>query len=225
VVSPNVEAGGDILGTEDLVEVLVVGPADIFVSGDEDVSVMAVLIEVPKIGEIGEVVGRKVEVAVVVEVAVEEAGWIAGSAERKDGVEDIWVTEADVDCVIAAEAAPYGSEVGYLGVFANEGEDLLQDVLLVLEVASDARTRTDVAVVPALAVDGVDAEDLEISMSELVMNGVDHTAVLELEEAAAGGGKDECWEAGVTEDEQFHLPTEQWGKPSLIFALHAWALC
>ena len=138
VVSPDVETGGDVFGAEDVVELLVVGTADVFVSGDEDVGVVTVLIEVPGVGEIGEVVSGKVEVQVFVEVTVEEAGWIEGSAEREDGVEDIGMAEGDVGGVIAAEAASDGCEVGELVAFANEGEDLLEDVLLILEVAGDA---------------------------------------------------------------------------------------
>jgi hypothetical protein len=58
VVSPDVEAAGDVLGQEDLVKLLVVRPTEIFVSSGEDVGVVSVLIEVPGICQVWEVVGR-----------------------------------------------------------------------------------------------------------------------------------------------------------------------
>ena len=203
----------------------VVAAAHVFVAGGENVGVVAVLIEEPGVGEVGDVVSGDVVVAVVVVVAVEEAGWIEGSAEREDGVEDVGMAEGDVGGVVAAEAAADGGEVGELVVLADEGQDLLHDVLLVLDVAGDAPAGADVAVVPALGVDGIDAEELEVSVVELVLDGVNHATVFELEEAAAGGGKDDRGNAGVAEGEEFHLAAERRGEPFLIFAFQAVALC
>ena len=66
------------------------------------------------------------------------------------------------------------------------------------------------AVVPALGVDGIDAKELEVSVFDLFVDGVDHVTVFELEEAAAGGGKDERGKAGVAEDEHLHLAAQRW---------------
>jgi len=201
VVAPDVEAARYVFVAEDLREVFVVAAAHVFVAGGEDVGVVLVLVEEPGVGEVGQIVGGDVVVAVVVVVAVEEAGWIEGSAEGEDGVEDVGVAEGDVGGVIAAEAAADGGEVGEIVGFADEGEDLLHDVLLVLDVAGNAPAGADVAVVPALGVDGIEAEELECSAVELVLDGVDHATVFELEEAAAGGRKDDRGDAGVAEGE------------------------
>ena len=62
-------------------------------------------------------------------------------------------------------------------------------------------------------------------MLEFVLDGVDHAAVFELEEAAAGGGKDNRGDAGVAEGEELHLAAQRRGEPFLIFAFQAVALC
>jgi hypothetical protein len=43
---------------------------------------------------------------------------------------------------------------------------------------------------------------------KLVVDNVDHTAIFELEEAAAGGWEDDNGEAVVPEDEQLHVSPE-----------------
>jgi hypothetical protein len=92
--------------------------------------------------------------------------------------------------------------------FANEGDNFLQDVWLVLEVAGDTPTWTDVAVVPALRVDRIYTEELKGSVVEFVVNSVDHFAIFKLKETTAGGWEDECRKAGVAEDEHLHLATQ-----------------
>lgn len=140
-------------------------------------------------------------------------------------MEDVGTAEGDVGGVVAAEAAADDGEVGELVVLADEGEDLLHDVLLVLDMACDAPAGADVAVVPALGVNGIDAEELEVSVLEFVLDGVDHAAVFELEEAPAGGGKNNRGDAGVAKGEEFHLAAERRREPFLIFAFQAVALC
>ena len=59
-----------------------------------------------------------------------------------------------------------------------------------------------------------------LAVFELVVDGVDHAAVFKLEEAAAGGGKDEGGQACVAEDEHLHVAPEGWGEPFVVFAFH-----
>ena len=68
--------------------------------------------------------------------------------------------------------------------------------------------RGDGFVVPAFAVDRVDAEELEVAVFELVLEGADHVAIFKLVEAAAGCGEDDGGIACVPEDEQFHIAPE-----------------
>ena len=220
VVTPDVELAGDVFVAEDLRHAFVRVPALVVHAGGEDVLVVPVAVEIPGVAHVRQVVHGDVEVAVVVVVAGEKAGGVEGAAHGEHGGEDVGMAQGDVECVIAAEAAADDGELGSWILLAEEGEDLLHQVLLVLHVAGDAPAGRDGAVVPALGVDRVDTEELQAAVFELVVDGVDHAAVFELEEAAAGGGKDEGGEACVPEDEQFHVAPEGGGRPFVVFAFH-----
>ena len=112
VVSPDVEAAGDIFVAEDLRHTFVCVPALVVHAGREDVGVVPVAIEIPGVADVRQIVHGDVEVAVVVVVAGEEAGGVEGSAHREHGGEDVGVAEGDVERVIAAEAAADGGELG-----------------------------------------------------------------------------------------------------------------
>jgi len=118
------------------------------------------------------------------------------------------VAEGDVHGVVAAEAGADGAEARVLIHLADEGHDLIHDVVAVLDLAGDAPAGQDVAVVPAFAIDRIDAEELEMAVLELVVEGADHLAIFELVEAAAGGWEDDGGIACVSEDEQFHIAPE-----------------
>ena len=122
--------------------------------------------------------------------------------------------------MIADEAAADGGQLRGLVLIADEGEDLLHQVLLVLQVAGNAPSRRDGAVVPALGVDRVDTEELQVAVLELVVDDVDHAAVFKLKEAAAGAWKNEDGKACVSEDEQLHVAPEGGGRPFVVFAFH-----
>src|SRR5271170_3952954 len=116
--------------------------------------------------------------------------------------------ECRVEGMVAAEAGADGAEARVLILLTDERDDLVHDVLLVLHLTGDAPTGWDVAVVPAFAVDRVDAVKLEVAVFELVLDGSDHLAVFKLVETAAGGGKDDGGIACVAEDEQLHVAPE-----------------
>ena len=59
----------------------------------------------------------------------------------------------DVGGVISAEAAAERNEVRVPVLLADQGHDLVNEVVLVLHVARDAPARRNIAVVPALHVD------------------------------------------------------------------------
>jgi hypothetical protein len=141
-------------------------------------------------------------------------------------VEDAGMTKSYIGSVITSKAASDGCKVGNLVSIADKGQDFLEDISLILNVADDPRTGSDVAVVPTLQVYRIDAEKLEVSVFEFVVDSVNHAMIFELKEAAARSGKNERWEACVAEGEQLHLAAEQGGEPSLIFALQTWGpLC
>ena len=105
---------------------------------------------------------------------------------------------------------------------ADQRHDFVDQVVLVLHVAGDAPARGHLAVVPALHVDRVDAVELQVAAIDAAGEGADHAAVFKLVEAPAGGGKDEDRQAGVAEDEQFHVAAEARGIPLMVFTVHGY---
>ena len=79
-----------------------------------------------------------VEVAVVVVVAAEKVGGVEGSAHGEHAGEDVGVAERDVHGVVAAEAGADGADAGVLVELADEGDDLVDDVVAVLYLTGDA---------------------------------------------------------------------------------------
>ena len=104
--------------------------------------------------------------------------------------------------------------------FADEGNNFVDEVILVLDVTGDAPARGNVAVVPALHVDGVDAKELQFAALNAFTDSADHVSIFELEEAAAGSGKDEDGQASMAEDEEFHVAVEPVGIPLVVLAVH-----
>ena len=160
IVAPDFEATGDIFVAEDLRHTLVGVPALVVNAGSEEVLIAPVALEVCGVAHVLQVVHGDVEVAIVVVVAGEEAGGVERTAHGEHCGEDFGMAEGDVQRVIAAEAAAKGGELAALILLAKEGEHLVHKVLLVLHVAGDAPPWRDGAVVPALGVDGVDADEL-----------------------------------------------------------------
>src|SRR5208282_1518939 len=105
-------------------------------------------------------------------------------------------------------------------LLADQRDDFVDEVVLVLDMAGDAPARWDVAVIPALHVDRVDAEELQVAAVDLAGDSADHVAVFKLVEASSRGGEDENRHAFVAEDEEFHVAAEAAGIPLVIFAVH-----
>ena len=220
IVAPDFETTGDIFFTEDLGHAFVGVPALIVDAGGEDVFVAAVALEICRVVHVLKVVCGDVEVAVVIVVAGEEAGGVERPTHGEHPSKDFRVTQGEVERVIAAEAATDGRELAALILLVEERKNFLHEVLLVLHVAGDAPAWWNGTVVPALGVDRVDADQLKVAVLEFVVDGVDHAAIFELEEAAAGGGKDKCRRATVAEDEQLHVAPESGRRPFVVFAFH-----
>src|SRR5579863_5354755 len=105
-------------------------------------------------------------------------------------------------------------------LFADQGNDFVNEVVLELHVAGDAPAGRNVAVVPALHVHRIDAEELQFAMLDATGDSTDHAAIFELVVAAAGGGKDQNGKPGMSEDEHFHVASEAAGKPLVVLAVH-----
>jgi hypothetical protein len=112
--------------------------------------------------------------------------------------------------MVTPKAASHGTEAGIAVSMPDEGNNLLEEVLLKAEMAGEPGSRNDGAVVPAFGVNRINTKELQVSGFQLVLNGVDHAPILEVEKASTGGRKSECRKAGVAKDEELHLPPEGW---------------
>src|ERR1035437_4308602 len=111
------------------------------------------------------------------------------------------MTQGEVCRMVAAEAASQRDQMRVAVFDADKRNDLGEQIGFVLQMARGAPTRRRLPVVPALHVDRVDAEDLQLAGVDFAGERGDHAAVFKLVEAAAGGGKDHYGCAGVAECE------------------------
>ena len=88
-------------------------------------------------------------------------------------------------------------------------------------MAGYAAAGGDLAVVPAFAIHGIDAKELQLAGVDFAGERGDHAAVFKVEKAAAGGGEYQHRQSCVTEDEQLHGAAKAAGLTFVIFAVHA----
>src|SRR5580692_5463420 len=117
---PGVDPVGNALGAHDAVEVLILPEALIVPAGAENVRVAPVAIEEPGIAEIGQVMRRQIEVAVLVVVAVEEVGDVEGAGHAEQAGEYIGMAQRNVGGMVAAEAAAERDEMAVAILEANQ---------------------------------------------------------------------------------------------------------
>src|SRR6201987_2029668 len=108
------------------------------------------MVEIPRIGEIRNIVSRRVEVNIIVVIAVEKSRLIKSSAHREESSEPVGMTQSDVDRVIAPEAAPETDEMGIVVLQPDQGQHFFHQIALILYMAGDPPAWMNIAVVPAL---------------------------------------------------------------------------
>jgi hypothetical protein len=97
--------------------------------------------------------------------------------------------EGDIDGMESAEAAAEGDKMGVLIFLADQWNDFVDEIVVVLDVAGDAPTGRNLLVVPALHVDRVNAVELELAGIDFASERADHVAIFKFVEAAARGRK------------------------------------
>src|ERR1700693_5686680 len=116
-----------------------------------------------------------------------------------------------------SESADLSRRVRFL---ANPGDDLFDEVAVVLVVASDALRWVLLRGVEALVVHAVDADDLEPSGFHEIADRPDETEILVLIEAPLRGGKPDHRAAGVPEPEDLHSAAQDGRIPLRVLAVH-----
>src|SRR5579872_1331000 len=96
----------------------------------------------------------------------------------------------------------------------------MQDIALVLKVPHHAHAWMNAFVVPALGVNGVRAEDLQVTGFDFAGQHRNHAPVLKFEELTHGGGKDKQRSTCVPEDEGLHVSMQFAAKAFVVFPVH-----
>ena len=217
---PDVEVVGNAFVVQDTVEFLILAQALVVPACRENVRVPAIALKEPRIGQIGQVLRRSVEVDVAIVVSAQKVGHVECSRHGEHSGEDVRMAEGDIGGVESAEAASEGDQMAVPVLIADERHDLVDEVVLVLDVAGDTPARRNVLVVPAFHIDGIDAVKLDFAIVDFAAERADQAAVFKLVESATGGGENQNGNAGMTEDEQFHLAAQPVGVPLVEFSIH-----
>jgi hypothetical protein len=89
-----------------------------------------------------------------------------------------------------------------------------------LDVALHAPVGMRVLVVPALAIDAVDAKDLELAIVEPIGNAGNHSVVFVLIKSTLRSREDQDLRPAVTKGQQLHVTLQVLGPPSVKFTMH-----
>ena len=133
------------------------------------------------------------------------------------------MAQGDVHRVVATETATERQQTLVAIFLADEGHNFVEKVSLVLHVASNAAAGSDLAVVPALAIHGIDAKELQLAGVNSAGESSDHAAVFKLEKAPAGGGENHDRHAGMAKDEQLHRAARAGLIDLVIFPVHVFS--
>src|SRR5579872_1906631 len=101
------------------------------------------------------------------------------------------------------------------------GNQLMQNVTFVLQMPQHPITRMRLLVVPALAVDAVRAENLQIAPIQFGREHVDHAPVFILKKFAHGTGEYNHGRARMAENQQVRLALHFAAKAFMRFAIHS----
>jgi hypothetical protein len=123
--------------------------------------------------------------------------------------------------MIGAHTAPVGDQRGTGIDVMGEGNDLPENILLVLLVPYDPVTGRAPVTVETLGIDTVDAAELEPAVVDLIPDRVNKAPVFIIIEPANSGRKYNYSGSTPTVLEQFHITTKMRAVPFVIFPVHA----
>src|ERR1700677_3901625 len=105
---------------------------------------------------------------------------VESAGHGKKSSEDIGMAQRNIDCVKSAKAAAERGKMGVAVFAADERNNFVNEVAVVLNVPRDAPARRDLLVVPALHVDRVDAKDLALACVDFAGERGDHAAIFNI---------------------------------------------
>src|SRR5882672_768280 len=221
VVAPDVQPVRNGLGVHNSRHLHVLVQAHVPVGCGENPShALAILAQKPLIAHVRQVVRGVVEVAVVIVVAVQKLLDVIGPTHT-DAVRDhVRMLERKIQCLVAPEAAPGYGKLSTFVLIADQRQNVVEDVALILHVSQDPPARMGALVVPAFEVHAIRAENLKLAAVDFVTEHTNHAPVGIFEKAAHGSREDDQGRTRVAELEHLHLAVQIFAVPAVIFTIH-----
>src|SRR5579864_3572626 len=126
---------------------------------------------------------------------------IIPAAQSGHFMEQDRVFEGEVSGMIGAQAAAGCNESAVRGLLSDQGQHLLQYVLLVLQMPGDPCRRWNIPGIKTLPVDAVQAIDLQVTCFDLMPEGFDHEPVFIIIEMGGTGWEKQYRLSGMSEDQ------------------------
>ena len=133
------------------------------------------------------------------------------------------MAKEEVGGMVGAHADTRGEELllRIPAVTADEGDNFVDDIAVIVLVAAGAVGGMRIPVRPGLPVQAVDREDLDLARFDERGQHADHPKIFELVEAAGLRRKDQHRLSKIAIDFQFHVVSQAGTEPFVIFDLHA----
>lgn len=225
VLAPQIQPVFDAFAVQDVGEID--GGAGVFVialAGGNNDFALAHFVQHIFIIPAGQIVRRRVEIDVVVEIPFSVIAQIVNPAHGNSAGENIRAAEKAVGGV----QRPHGSAGSDdrnqpFAVVMNERNHLLHHVLVECLVPHPFVVGIHVAIQPAFAVHSIDGKDLAFAALDQRGEHVDHLEALQFQKIRRGGGKNEHRESVMAVHRDRHLLLQAVAPPIVNFSAHAFS--
>jgi hypothetical protein len=224
---PDMQGIPDTFSPECVAQLLIVFEKLVLFADDEHYVEMTKLFEGTVVTHVGDEVARHVVVDIFIIVIIEEVAERASSdrqvittTESDNFGKEMRMAEGEVDGMVCPQATPVGDKTG-MGVFVmGEGDDFVENVGFILQVAFDAVLGSAPAAIETFGVYAVEAVELEPTVFDFFGEGLYLPPVFIIKKSPITSGEDEDTGTGVPEDEEFHVSVEGGTIPFVVFAVH-----
>lgn len=224
---PEVQGVPDAFGPKGVAEGAVIFQEDVFFADYQDDLEGFEPGDQVGIGEIGDELSGHIVIDVLIAIAFEEivekfhgSGEVVASAEADHLVKVPGMLEGKVSRMVGPERASGGCDRRMRVDKTDKTEHIGQNIAFIFQVAADAFGGGDIFSVKTFFVDAVETIDLYAPGFDLLVKRIDDLPILIVIKTGGAGGEKEYRFAGVTKDQQFHIPAEVFAKPSVVFSFH-----
>lgn len=172
--------------------------------------------------QFGEVVFGRIEIHIIIEIPVCVGGQVIDPTHGDGAIDQVGAAEEEVGGVQGTQRSSAGNDRSILtGRVTDEGDDLVEDVVVKLLVADRLMARVHMPVEPAFRVDAVDRKDLHFTFIDWLTDGINEQEAFVFEVIGGGRRQQEKGKAVVAVGDNLHVFVEGWAVPALDFSSHA----